>query len=92
MLLPRTIILAFFSDSYNRIHDHIKVPRVITDSGLHLKQFIERLEEEHLTCIIAVMLIRPIRRQVYILNDWKEIAKGFLYRSFLSWVSKRVYP
>ena len=46
-------ILAFFTDSHERIKDRINVLGVIADSGFYLKQFIERLEEEKLTYIIA---------------------------------------
>jgi hypothetical protein len=75
-------IVAFFADSYECIRDHIRVLGVIADSGFYLKQFIERLEEEHLTYIIAVRLIRPLQRQIYSLVDWKEIAKGFSVSEF----------
>jgi hypothetical protein len=75
-------IVAFFADSYERIRDHIRVLGVIADSGFYLKQFIERLEEEHLTYIIAVRLIRPLQRQIYSLVDWKEIAKGLSISEF----------
>jgi Transposase DDE domain group 1 len=62
-------ILAFFTDSYGRIRDRITVTGVIADSGFSLKQFIEMLEGEHLTYIIAVRLIRPLQRQIYSLQD-----------------------
>ena len=75
-------ILAFFDASYERIREHIKVLGVIADSGFYLKQFIERLEEEHLTYIIAVRLIRPIQRQIYALTNWKEITKGLAVSEF----------
>jgi hypothetical protein len=75
-------ILAFFTDSYERIHARIKVLGVIADSGFYLKQFIERLEEEKLVYIIAVRLIRPLQRQIYSLADWKEIAKGLAVSEF----------
>jgi len=55
---------------------------VIADSGFYLKQFIERLEEEHLTYIIVVRLIRPIQRQIYSFANWKEIAKGLSVSEF----------
>ncbi len=75
-------ILAFFTDSYERIRTRIRVLGVIADSGFYLKQFIETLEEEHLTYIIAVRLIRPIQRHIYSLTDWKEIAKGLSVSEF----------
>ncbi|RPJ56799.1 MAG: IS1380 family transposase [Dehalococcoidia bacterium] len=75
-------IVAFFADSYERIRTHIKVQGVIADSGFYLKQFIEKLEEEHLTYIIAVRLMRPIQRQIYALRDWKEVAKGLSVSEF----------
>lgn len=75
-------ILAFFAASYERIHDRIKVPGIIADSGFYLKQFIEMLENEHLTYIIAARLIRPLQRQIYSLTDWKEIAKGLSVSEF----------
>ncbi len=52
-------ILAFFTDSYERIRTRIRVLGVIADSGFYLKQFIETLEEEHLTYIIAVNSYNP---------------------------------
>lgn len=75
-------ILAFFSDSYGRIRDRIKVTGVIADSGFYLKQFIETLENEGLTYIIAVRLIRPIQRKIYSLTDWKQIAHGLSVSEF----------
>jgi hypothetical protein len=75
-------ILAFFAASYARIQEHITVLGVIADSGFYLKQFIEALETERLTYIIAVRLIRPIQRQVYSLTTWKEIAKGLAVTEF----------
>ena len=65
-----------------RIHAHIKVPGVIADSGFYLKQFIETLENEHLTYIIAVRLIRPLQRQIYAITHWKEVAKGLSVSEF----------
>jgi hypothetical protein len=75
-------ILAFFTDSYERIQDRIKVLGVIADSGFYLKQFIETLEEEHLTYLVAVRLVRPLQRQIYSLTGWKEIAKGLAVAEF----------
>jgi hypothetical protein len=75
-------ILAFFTASYERIHTRIKVLGVIADSGFYLKQFIERLEEEKLSYIIAARLIRPLQRQIYSLTDWKQIAKGIAASEF----------
>ena len=75
-------IVAFFTASYERIHTHIKVLGVIADSGFYLKQFIETLEEKHLTYIIAARLIRPLQRQIYSLTGWKEIAKGLAVSEF----------
>lgn len=79
---PWNNIVAFFSASYERIRTHIRVQGVIADSGFYLKQFIEKLEEEHLTYIIAVRLMRPIQRHIYALADWKEIAKGLSVSEF----------
>jgi len=75
-------IIAFFSASYERIRARIKVLGVIADSGFYLKQFIETLEREHLTYIIAVRLIRPVQRQIYALADWREVAKGISVSEF----------
>jgi len=72
-------ILAFFTASYERIQDRIKVLGVIADSGFYLKQFIDRLEEEHLTYIIAVRLIRPLQRKIYSLTNWPgDYPRGWL--------------
>ena len=75
-------ILAFFTDSYGRIRDRITVTGVIADSGFYLKQFIEMLERKQLTYIIAVRLIRPLQRQIYSLEEWREIAKGLSVSEF----------
>lgn len=75
-------ILAFFAASHERIHTRIRVLGVIADSGFYLKQFIERLEDEHLTYIIAVRLIRPLQRQIYSLTGWKEITHGLAVSEF----------
>jgi hypothetical protein len=88
-------ILAFFADSYERIRTRIKVLGIIADSGFYLKQFIEKLEEEHLTYIIAARLIRPLQRQIYALTNWKEIAHGLAVSEFsfmhLLWGKERRY-
>ena len=55
---------------------------VIADSGFYLKQFIERLEEERLTYIIAVKLFRPLQRQIYTITQWKEVARGLSVSEF----------
>jgi hypothetical protein len=75
-------ILAFFTDSHERIRNRIKVLGVIADSGFYLKQFIETLEEEKLTYLIAVRLVRPLQREIYSLTGWKEIAKGLAVAEF----------
>lgn len=75
-------ILAFFTASYGRIRDRITVTGVIADSGFYLKQFIETLEREQLTYIIAVRLIRPLQRQIYSLQEWREIAQGLSVSEF----------
>jgi hypothetical protein len=75
-------ILAFFTDSYGRIRSRIRVLGVIADSGFYLKQFIERLEEERLTYIIAVKLFRPLQRQIYAITQWKEVATGLSVSEF----------
>ena len=69
-------IVAFFSASYTRVRSHITVRGVIADSGFYLRQFIEVLEENHLTYIIAARLVRPVQREIYALTNWKEIARG----------------
>lgn len=88
-------IPAFFADSYERIRTRITVLGIIADSGFYLKQFIEKLEEEHLTYIIAARLIRPLQRQIYALTNWKEIAHGLAVSEFsfmhLLWGKERRY-
>lgn len=88
-------IFAFFDASYDRIRKHIKVLGIIADSGFYVKQFIEKLEEKHLTYIIAVRLVRPIQRQIYTLPNWKEITKGLAVSEFPfmhpSWGRERRY-
>ena len=92
---PWNNIVAFFGDSYGRIRTRIKVLGVIADSGFYLKQFIERLEEEHLTYIIAVRLMQPLQRRIYSLTDWREIAQGLSVSEFSfmhpGWGKKRRY-
>lgn len=75
-------IISFFTSSYERIRSHIRIIGVIADSGFYLRQFIETLENENLTYIIAVRLIRPIQRQIYSIPDWKEVAKGISVSEF----------
>ncbi|MDP2969133.1 MAG: IS1380 family transposase [Deltaproteobacteria bacterium] len=75
-------ILAFFDASYDRIRGHINVLGVIADSGFYLKQFIERLEDEHLTYIIAARLIRPLQRKIYSLTNWQRITTGLAVSEF----------
>jgi hypothetical protein len=75
-------IVAFFSASYARIQSRIKVLGVIADSGFYLKQFIETLENEHLTYIIAVRLMQPLQRQIHSLTDWRDIAQGLSVSEF----------
>jgi hypothetical protein len=92
---PWNNILAFFAASYERVHTRIRVLGVIADSGFYLKQFIEKLEEEKLTYIIAVRLIQPLQRKIYSLTDWKEIAQGLSVSEFsfmpLGWAKERRY-
>jgi len=92
---PWNNILAFFAASYERIHHQIKVLGVIADSGFYLKEFIEALENERLTYIIAVRLIRPLQQKIHSLADWKEIAKGLAVCEFsfmhLGWGKERRY-
>jgi hypothetical protein len=68
---------------------------IIADSGFYLKQFIEKLEEEHFTYIIAARLIRPLQRQIYALTNWKEITHGLAVSEFsfmhLLWRKERRY-
>ena len=75
-------IVAFFTASYARVHSHIKVLGVIADSGFYLRQFIDVLEENHLTYIIAARLIRPLQREIYGLTNWKEVARGLWVSEF----------
>jgi PAS domain-containing protein len=88
-------ILAFFTDSYERIRQRINVLGVIADSGFYLKTFIEQLEEKRLTYIIAARLIRPLQRQIYTLQDWRQIAQGLSVSEFSfmhpSWGKERRY-
>lgn len=88
-------IIAFFASSYELICTHIRILGVIADSGFYLRQFIETLENEHLTYIIAVRLVRPIQRQIYSLANWKEIAKGLSVSEFSfmhpGWEKERRY-
>ena len=92
---PWNNIVAFFGTSYERIRNHIKVLGVIADSGFYLRQFIERLEENGLTYIIAVRLVKPIQRRIYSLTDWREIAKGLAVSEFSfghpGWECERKY-
>jgi hypothetical protein len=88
-------ILAFFAAAYERIHARIKVLDVIANSGFYLKQFIETLENEHLSHIIAVRLIRPLQRKTYSFADWKQIAEGLAVSEFSfmhsGWSEERRY-
>jgi hypothetical protein len=88
-------IVAFFSASHARIQGHITILGVIADSGFYLRQFIEVLENNHLTYIIAVRLIRPLQREIYALENWKEIARGLWVAEFSymhpGWEKERRY-
>jgi hypothetical protein len=55
---------------------------VIADSGFYIKQFIDILEEKHLTYIIAVKLFRPLQREIYGLPAWKTVDKGMWITEF----------
>ena len=69
-------IRAFFSFSYKRVKDKIKVLRVIADSGFYNREFIEMLKEKLLPYIIAVRLYHPLQRNIYAQKEWVEIAEG----------------
>ena len=75
-------IIAFFTASFERIHTHIKVIGVIAVSSFYVKQFVQSLEEKHLTYIIAVKLFRPLQREIYGLTTWKNIDKGIWIAEF----------
>jgi len=75
-------IVAFFTASYARIQGHIAVLGVIADSGFYLRQFIEALEENKLTYIIAARLIQPLQREIYGLTTWNEVARGLWVSEF----------
>jgi hypothetical protein len=47
-----------------------------------VKQFIEILEERHLTYIIAVRLFRPLQREIYGLTTWKVVDNALWITEF----------
>ena len=75
-------IVDFFSASYGRTRSRIKVLGVLADSGFYPRQFIEALEEQKLTYIIAARLIQPLQREIYGLTTWKEVARGLWVAEF----------
>jgi hypothetical protein len=88
-------IMAFFDASYERVHTFIKISGIIADSGFYIKQFIEALEEKHLTHIIAVRFFRPLQREIYGLTTWEAVDRGIWITEFSfmhpTWGKERRY-
>lgn len=75
-------IIGFFETTWQRIEGFIRIKGVIADSGFYLREFIELLEQKGLTYIIAARLYRPLQREIYAQQDWKEIAEGIWITEF----------
>ena len=77
------------------MHTFIKISGIIADSGFYVKQFIEALEEKHLTYIIAVRLFRPLQREIYGLTTWETVDRGIWITEFSfmhpTWGKERRY-
>lgn len=69
-------ICAFFSMSYQRVKDRIKILGIIADSGFYNRKLIEIIEEKMLVYIIAVRLYHPLQRKIYAQKEWKKTAEG----------------
>jgi len=66
----------FFEQSVKSMGSGFKVKRVLCDSGFYLVRFIEYLEKEGYTYIIAVPMSQILQRRIERLHTWKEIDKG----------------
>ena len=53
-----------------------QVNRILCDSGFYLIEFIEYMESEGFSYIIAVPICRAIQRAIVQIQQWRKIAKG----------------
>ena len=66
----------FFIQTRSSLGKGFRVRRVLCDSGFYLIDFIEYLESEQNSYIIAVPISQAIQRAILGVRDWKKISKG----------------
>jgi hypothetical protein len=66
----------FFRQSRLALGKDFKVNRVLCDSGFYLIEFIEYLESEYYSYIIAVPVSWSIQREILGVRNWNRISKG----------------
>jgi len=85
----------FFTMSYDRVKEHIKVLGIVADSGFYERRFIELLEEKRLKYIIAVRLYHTVQRKVRNIDVWQQVDAGIEISEFEftheSWEHSRRY-
>jgi len=69
-------IVGFFTTSYERVCEKIKITGVIGDSGFYTEEFIQLIISKGLHYIIAARLYRPLQRTIYEQKGWEDIAEG----------------
>lgn len=76
-------INGFFDSTFQRVKTYIKIKGVIADSGFYIRKFIERLEQNELTYIIAARLYKPLQGKVYAQQEWEQIGEGLWITEFM---------
>ena len=66
----------FFQQTRLALGKDFRVNRVLCDSGFYLIAFIEYLESEQYSYIIAAPVSRAIQREISGVKNWKKISKG----------------
>ncbi len=66
----------FFHQTRLALGKDFRVNRVLCDSGFYLIEFIEYLESEEYSYIIAVPITQVVQREILGVKNWKKIAKG----------------
>ena len=66
----------FYHQSRLALGSEFRVRRVLCDSGFYLIEFIEYLESEGNSYIIAVPISHAIQREILAIKNWKKISNG----------------
>ena len=66
----------FFRQSRLALGKDFHVNRVLCDSGFYLIKFVEYLESEQYSYIIAVPISRAVQREIFTVTNWQNISKG----------------